>query len=103
MVLMTFEPELSCMQGSPWDYDSPTHRALDAKLCTALASIHSKGVLHSDVHEGNILVTNDGSVFILDFAGAELQAPSEQLAEERSYVETLLAMQVVSFHWPAQS
>lgn len=54
--------------------------ALFEKVAEAYARLHSAGVLHGDVHPGNILVT-PGSVRIVDFGGSrivgrpELDAP----------------------------
>jgi eukaryotic-like serine/threonine-protein kinase len=41
--------------------------ALCGRLLDAFAEIHRRGILHGDVHPGNILVRPDGSVCVLDF------------------------------------
>ena len=69
------------MQGVAWS--APAHRALEGKLSLALLKIHAAGVLHGDLHEGNILVTPDHRVLILDFAGAQLHPTPKRLREER--------------------
>ncbi len=80
------------MQGTAWNCYDPSHRVLDGELQSALAQIHAAGILHGDLHEGNILVTPDKQVFLLDFAGAQqhatrkrLRAEEEQLVEEQAF------------------
>lgn len=82
------------MQGNPWDWHSAAHRALDDEVLSALDEIHKLGVLHGDLHEGNILVTPECKVVVLDFNGAHLEAPANELTAEQDHVALLLAMQV---------
>ena len=63
-------------QGECWDKSWQRHRDLDKALLDALAAIHSRGVLHGDLHSGNILVTAEGCIVILDFGAGEVQAPA---------------------------
>ena len=51
------------MQGEPGDWHSRTIRALDGQLLAVLDSIHSFGICHRDLHQGNILVTSNDHVF----------------------------------------
>lgn len=73
---------LCCTQGVPWDWHAPSHRALDHKLKSALVQIHDAGVLHRDLHEGNILMTPDHRVLVLDFAAAQLDPRRELMDAE---------------------
>ena len=82
------------MQGTTWDWHLAAHRALDAEVLSALDKIHKLGVLHGDLHEGNILVTPDCKVVVLDFNGARLEAPATELTAEHDHVAMLLAVQV---------
>ena len=84
------------MQGMAWDWQSAAHRALDNDLLSALHQIHQLGVLHGDLHAGNIVVTPENRVVVLDFDGARLQAPANELTAEQDHVAMLLAMQVGS-------
>ena len=46
--------------------------ALCVRLAEAYAELHERGVVHGDVHPGNILVAHDGAVRIIDFGLAAI-------------------------------
>lgn len=48
-------------------------------LLTAVTDIHNRGVVHGDIHAGNILVNADCDVFLIDFENAScLDCPREE-------------------------
>lgn len=50
------------------------------KILEAYAFIHSKGVIHSDIHPRNVLVADDGGVKIIDFGISRFENVSENTA-----------------------
>ena len=50
----------------------PALRRLCARLLAAFASLHKAGIVHGDVHPGNVLVRPDGSVCVLDFGRSRI-------------------------------
>ena len=70
----TLNPTSMLVQGEHWNWFLQRHRDLDKALLDVLAAIHSRGVVHGDLHKSNILVTTDRRIVILDFAAAQLQA-----------------------------
>ena len=46
--------------------------ALVGRMLRAYGRLHEKGILHGDIHPGNCLVRDDGSIVILDFGTARL-------------------------------
>jgi serine/threonine protein kinase len=62
-------------------------------VCAAVAYAHGRGVVHRDLKPGNILVTADGTVKLLDFGIAKLL--SEE-ANEAASVITLTGMRLMT-------
>ncbi|CAM6089808.1 unnamed protein product [Calypogeia fissa] len=56
----------------------------------ALMAIHSCGVLHGDLHEGNILVLLNGDVRIIDFGFAEYSSSSARQDRELHQLKNIL-------------
>jgi serine/threonine protein kinase len=56
--------------GSPLDEDVST--AFMKQLLDAFSHAHEKGVVHRDIKPANILITNDGTIKVLDFGIAKI-------------------------------
>ncbi|EPX55503.1 hypothetical protein D187_009114 [Cystobacter fuscus DSM 2262] len=60
-------------------------------LCTTLAEVHRRGVIHKDIKPANILVSPEGQPWLIDFGIATLQQAEHVEASSPQLVEGTLA------------
>jgi len=63
---------------------------VEDKIKKAYLELHRRKVLHGDVHAGNILVSSDKSIFIIDFEFSRMAVELKLLESEMSQVTSLL-------------
>ncbi|HUZ55883.1 MAG TPA: serine/threonine-protein kinase [Streptosporangiaceae bacterium] len=54
---------------------TPAAAAICAQVCSALAAAHDAGLVHRDLKPDNIMLSPQGTVFILDFGVAAVEEP----------------------------
>lgn len=55
--------------------------ALLTSVADAYSEVHARGVLHGDVHDGNILIDRNGEVRLIDFGNARFFGATTETAE----------------------
>src|SRR6202171_3302092 len=75
---------------------------LGAQLAEGLASAHAQGVFHRDLKPGNLMLTPDGRLKILDFGLAKLLQPETKGDVSRTISETNVVSGTLPYMSPEQ-
>ena len=75
---------------------------LGVQLAEGLAAAHGHGVVHRDLKPGNLQVTSDGRLKILDFGLAKLRLPVTDTVATESFSETHALAGTVPYMAPEQ-
>ena len=75
---------------------------LGSQLSAGLAAAHARGVLHCDLKPGNLQLTADGSLKILDFGLAKLLRPTSETTTTASVSDSTLFAGTLPYMAPEQ-
>lgn len=82
----------------------PEKDAIDlaTQLVEGLSAAHEQGVVHRDLKPGNLRITTDGRLKILDFGLAKLMMPSQQRSASDTVSETQTMSGTLAYMAPEQ-
>jgi tetratricopeptide (TPR) repeat protein/predicted Ser/Thr protein kinase len=82
--------------------DETQTRRLGAQLAEAMAAAHAQGVIHRDLKPGNLFVTIEGRLKILDFGLAKLLHPEAEIDQTQSVDDTSSVSGTLPYMSPEQ-
>lgn len=88
---------LSCDEPLPW----PVRLSIAHDIASALAFIHSNGIIHRDLKSKNVLLRADRTALLCDFGFARDADPKSPLASVRSATPGTMTMKVGTNLWMA--
>jgi serine/threonine protein kinase len=81
-------------------------KSLARQIVTAVAFAHSHGIIHRDLKPGNIMLTNEEHIKVLDFGLAKFirqkQLPADEIDNKSNFSQNGLVIGTVSYMSPEQ-
>lgn len=69
-----------------WELSGKQYLQIARELCNVLEFLHGKGIIHRDVKPSNILLTEEGKMYLIDFDAARM--PREGLEQDTRLLGT---------------
>jgi eukaryotic-like serine/threonine-protein kinase len=77
--------------------------AFATQIANALSAAHAAGIVHRDIKPGNVIITAESQVKVLDFGLAKLQASPQLTALETAHTASGVVMGTAAYMSPEQA